>query len=442
MNRQHMRFSPAFLIVLSAGAAVGLVLGACSDTQVASEPVAPTTPAVAHIPASTTPSNPHVTSRVSSMDFAAMEITPVFPIASHDPVVGNPHNPPSSFAPAGSNLTGMELDVMESLAQVTFAKQGSDFDPSISRDGNWIVFASTQHRPTSDIYIKTVNGRTITQLTADPAQDVMPSLSPDSTRVAFSSNRAGSWDIYVMSVTGGQAVQVTNDPAQELHASWSPDGSSIVYSRLGQMSGRWEMWVTNIDQPMAAEFIGYGLFPTWCPVAGTGDSGRDKIVFQRSRERGDRAFSVWTVDYKPGDASSPTEIATHPSAACINPTWSPDGNWIVFASVPFSGGQPVVSSRPSVADLWMCCVDGSGRVNLTTGRSVNLMPSWGADSRIYFVSDRGGIDNIWSIGTEKAMLAATGGRMTPENGIETTRAPKKTSELTNVPDNHTEKAGH
>jgi TolB protein len=447
MNRLHMRSSPASIVILAAGAAVGFCLTACSDSQVASDvpPPAPVAQASSSPPAPT--SNTHAHGGTSSMDFAAMEIRPVFPIAGTDPVIGNPDNPPSSFAPAGGNTPGMALDVMESLAQVTFAKQGSDFDPSLSRDGNWIVFASTQHRPTSDIYIKTVNGRTITQLTADPAQDVMPSLSPDSTRVAFASNRAGSWDIYVMSVTGGQAVQVTNDPAQELHASWSPDGSSIVYSRLGQVSGRWEMWVTNIDQPMAAEFIGYGLFPTWCPVAETGDNGRDKIVFQRSRERGDRAFSVWTVDYKPGDASSPTEIATHPAAACINPTWSPDGNWIVFASVPFSGSQPVAGARPAVADLWMCCVDGSGRVNLTTGRSVNLMPSWGADSRIYFVSDRGGIENIWSIGTEKAMLAATGGRMTPPDGthkVETTRgnSRKKNPELTNVPDTHTDKPGH
>lgn len=397
----------AHLLGWFAAGASGFVLAGCSETQVTRYDPPPPPPS--HPAPSSTP----VVQTTSSMDFAAMEIAPVFTTpGSRDPIVGNPDNPPSSFAPAGAKLPGMALDVMESLAQVTFAKQGADFDPSISRDGKYIVFASTQHRTTADIYIKSVNGRTVTQLTADPAQDVMPALSPDGSRVAFASNRAGSWDIYVMSVTGGQAVQVTNDPAQELHPSWSPDGSKIVYSRLGQVSGRWEMWVTDIDQPMAAEFIGYGLFPSWCPVPGTGDNGRDKIVFQRSRERGDRAFSVWTVDYKQGDASSPTEIASDPAAACINPAWSPDGQWIVYASVPYSTKTPSVAGapRPAMADLWMCAVDGSGRVNLTTGRSVNLMPSWGADSRIYFVSDRGGIENIWSIGTEKALLAATGGR--------------------------------
>lgn len=326
----------------------------------------------------------------------------------NDPIVNNANSIPASATATGNAVQDMALDTMDSLAQVTFASQGSDFDPDISRDGEYLVYASTQHRPTADIYFKAVNGRTITQLTADPGQDVMPVLSPDASRVAFASNRSGSWDIYVMSVNGGQAVQVTSDPAHELHPSWSPDGSRLVFCRLGEVSARWEMWVADVDQPMAGEFIGYGLFPTWCPVASTAPGKRDKILFQRSRERGDRAFSVWTVDYKSGDASSPTEIVSSASAAVINPAWSSDGSRVVYATVPFNNGFSTNLDRPAAADLWMCGVDGSGRVNLTTGRSVNLMPKWSSDGRIYFVSDRGGIDNIWSVGTDKAIMAATG----------------------------------
>lgn len=315
---------------------------------------------------------------------------------------------PTTGMPAGALGEPSLLDGMESLSQVTFAGEGGAFDPCLSRDGKMLVFASTQHRATADIYIKAVNGRTVTQLTADPAQDIMPTISPDGQRIAFASNRAGAWNIYLISINGGQAAQLTSDRSNDLHPSWSPDGAKIVFCRLGEVSGRWEMWVTDVNQPVVSEFIGYGLFPSWCPAAGTGDGGRDKILFQRSRERGDRAFSVWSVDYKAGDAGSPTEIASTTGGAMINPAWSPDGQRVVFAVVRNPGDTIGADSRPALADLWMSDVNGTGRVNLTAGRFANLMPAWSPDGRIYFVSDRSGIDNVWSIGTEKAILAASG----------------------------------
>ncbi len=302
------------------------------------------------------------------------------------------------------NPDAVMVDGMEGLAQLTFAQEGSDFDPCISRDGKWLVYASTQHRPTPDIYLKQVGSRTVTQLTADPSSDVMPSLSPDSSRVAFCSNRNGWWNLYVMSASGGQAVQLSTTNAHDLHPSWSSDGKRLVFCRLGQMSGRWELWVMDVSQPQVAEFIGYGMFPQWSPVAGNGADGADKILFQRGRERGDRAFSLWTIEYKPGSAGNPTEIITTRGSAAINASWSPDGQWIVYSTVQAAPAEGQ-AARPA-ADLWLTGADGSGRVNLTGGKFSNLMPVWGADNRIYFVSDRNGLDQVWSIATDKALAAA------------------------------------
>jgi TolB protein len=310
------------------------------------------------------------------------------------------------------NPTSAMIDGMEGLTQATFAAEGADFDPRLSKCGTWLVFASTQHRTTPDIYIKKVGSRTVTQLTADPASDVMPALSPDAKRIAFSSNRNGWWNLYLISIGGGQAVQLSTQAAHELHPTWSPDGQRLAFCRLGQVSGRWEVWVLEVDRPQVAEFIGYGMFPEWNPVAATGFDGSDKILFQRSRERGDRAFGLWTIDYKPGFAGSPTEVVSVPGQAAINATWGPDGRWIAYSTVPVNalstpGAAP--AGRPAAADLWIASVEGTGRVNLTGGRFTNVMATWGADGRIYFVSDRAGVDNVWSVATDRALAAAGGG---------------------------------
>jgi len=304
---------------------------------------------------------------------------------------------------------GSEPPTPLNVAQVTFATEGADFDPSVTPDGAKIVFASTQHRATADIYVKSIDGRVVTQLTSDPADDMNPAMSPDGSRIAFASNRSGNWDVYVMPAAGGRPVQVTSDPGDELHPSWSPDGTQIVYSRLGQTSGRWEMWVTDAASQATSCFIGYGLFPQWCPVAGTGAESADRILFQLGRERGQRAFGIWTVDYKEGQASNLSELASSSWAAYINPTWSPDGRNVVFAAVPNpSEWHELTRSRPSAAELWLINVDGTGRVNLTPGSSISLMPAWGANNRLFFVASRGGVENIWSLDMAAPVRTAMG----------------------------------
>lgn len=340
----------------------------------------------------------------------------------YDHVLGGTLPREADFPDQGKNT--------ENVRQVTFTNFGADFDPMISRDGTRVIYSSTQHRETADIYIKDVNSRIVTRLTSDPAQDVMPAISPDGQFIAFASNRSGTWDLYMMPTTGGTPVQLTNDTTHDLHPSWSPDGSKVVFSRLGQNSGRWELWVMDMHNAGGLQFIGYGLFPTWSPVSGSGLGGTDQIVFQRSRERGDRAFSIWTIDYseRPGNAMREAEIINSPTHALINPSWSPDGEFILYAAVPNSESwQAGPTGTPEQTDLWMIGNDGRGRVKLVGGTSVNLMPVWGANQEIFFVSNRSGVENLWAISVADAVTTANaqrpGARQTDFATAPTFRAP-------------------
>lgn len=313
----------------------------------------------------------------------------------------------------------------DNISQVTYTTEGADFDPAIDPAGAWIVYASTQHRQTSDLYIKRVNGTAVTQLTDDPANDVMPAVSPDGKRVAFASDRSGTWNIYVVDINGGQPVQITSEPTHNLHPSFSRDGRQIVYCTYGAQSGQWELVVVDIERPAVKRYIGTGLNPTWSPVA-------DKILFQRARERGTRWFSVWTLDLENGEGLRPTEIAASSNAAVITPRWSPDGKHVVFSTVVDPAADQ--NNRPAQADVWIAAADGSGRVNLTRSTNItNLQPIWSRDGTIYFVSNRSknSVENVYALRPDRAIQnvvqAAAGGTwrdpVTPAQAAAPTAAP-------------------
>ncbi len=83
------------------------------------------------------------------------------------------------------------------------------------------------------------------------------------------------------------------------------------------------------------------------------------------------------------------------NAAIINPSWAPDGRHIVFATVldPSAG----TTEKLTHSDLWITDLNGTGRTNLTNGAEANFQPCWSRDGRVYFVSDRSGTDNLWSV---------------------------------------------
>ena len=56
-----------------------------------------------------------------------------------------------------------------------------------------------------------------------------PSWSPDGTRIAFSGLKGGITDLYVYEMESGSVRQMTNDKHTEIHSTWSPDGQRLAF---------------------------------------------------------------------------------------------------------------------------------------------------------------------------------------------------------------------
>jgi TolB protein len=73
-----------------------------------------------------------------------------------------------------------------------------------------LVFSST-FAGNREIFTSTADGSNRVDLSKDPHADITPAWSADGKRIAFASDRSGSFELYVMNSDGSNVSQVTHD---------------------------------------------------------------------------------------------------------------------------------------------------------------------------------------------------------------------------------------
>jgi Tol biopolymer transport system component len=103
-----------------------------------------------------------------------------------------------------------------------FLAMGPNSEAAWSPDGKRMAFVSG--RNDEDIYAMNSDGSERTRLTDDvPGNDHWPpTWSPDSARIAFTSDGPGRGDIYVMNSDGSGLTKLTDDPAYDAFPAWRP----------------------------------------------------------------------------------------------------------------------------------------------------------------------------------------------------------------------------
>jgi hypothetical protein len=109
-----------------------------------------------------------------------------------------------------------------------FHEPPADWDHFWSPDSSYIAFTSNRDG-NDEIYVMDADGSNQQRLTDNSAIDRQPSWSPDGSRIAFVSNRPDKDEIYVMDTNGSNQQRLTDKPEGDRQPSWSPDGSRIAF---------------------------------------------------------------------------------------------------------------------------------------------------------------------------------------------------------------------
>lgn len=287
------------------------------------------------------------------------------------------------------------------MHRVTFGaldSEARDADPELSADAATLFFATTSQGDSYDIYRKAPDGTTMTRTVASAGHDRFPKLHPNGRSLAFSSDVSGEWAIYVFPdyrtpPDDWSKFRVSPERLSALHASWSPDGMSIAYAGSADPeSGKWSLYVFDIDRAETHALGLEGLFPEFAPA------GERRLLFQRMRERGNWLSGLWIARLKNFEVAEVTRLFDDADTAAINPAWSPDARHIVFAMT--TREAPAAAVPSTARDLAIVTPDGQRMLQVTKDIEPDWMPTWGSDGHLYFVTTREKQQAVWRLSVE------------------------------------------
>ena len=156
-----------------------------------------------------------------------------------------------------------------------------------------------------DIWIADKTGNNPRRLTINPGVEQNPIFSPDGQQLAFTGNYDGNTDVYVISIHGGEPRRVTHHPASDVLRGWL-DNNHVYFttSREFQYSLGSRLYKRNIHGGRDEALLmpeAYQGSPSedgkfWAYIKNGDPTERDRVAFKRYRGGG--MPSIWIFDTK------------------------------------------------------------------------------------------------------------------------------------------------
>ena len=279
-------------------------------------------------------------------------------------------------------------DIYASRSTQLTKNQWIDFNPSISSDSRKLLFVSDRdgNREIYSIELEWLDGYTqwrgknLTNLTNSKENDWTPSFSPIENKIVFSTYfpKEDNYDIFIMSDDGTGKENLTNTNSYEKFPQFSKDGSFIIFQ--GWNKGKMDIYFLSLldknrinitKNPQSNDIISHGN-----AFSNDGSS----FVFTSERD-GNRNIYLAKIN------GSSLEKLTSSEYNDYEPTFSSDGHLIAFTS-----------ERDGNKEIYLLDVESRAIKNLTNNPGDDWNPRFYPDSKkIIFQSSRDGNWEIYSM---------------------------------------------
>lgn len=223
-----------------------------------------------------------------------------------------------------------------------------------------VVFASNR-TGFSHIYIMTIGGTGLKQLTFGSFEDLDPAFSPTGDRIAFVSNRGGTGnlELFTMNADGTNLIQRTSDNGDETDPSWSYDGRRIAFC-FSVGGGNRQIWVYDTLTSNFTQItnIGDNQNPSFHPNG-------QWIIFGSNRNGG--IYNIFRASANFLE-SNVVQLTFH-AADAGDPSYSPNGSKVCF-----------VSYLSGTAQVYRMDASGANQVQVTSNLNENFDPHYTPDS--------------------------------------------------------------